>query len=576
MTLLRVHLPLAVGLLLAFPASAWAQNVVATIPAGTAPEAVAVNQVTNKIYVANFLSRNVAVIDGTTNSTNTVSAGTRPIAVAVNEVTNKIYVANMGFGGPFGNGDPGSVTVIDGTTNSVTTIIDPNANGPERLAVDSVTNKIYVPNFWSGNVTVIDGATNTTTTVTDPNANGLTAYAIALNPVTNKIYVLNNKLGGFGNNPGNVTVIDGATNSTVTVTDPNAILPIALAVNQATNKIYVANEGAYPAANHGNVTVIDGATNSTTTVTDPNALAPFAVAVDAVTNKIYVANLNDSVLSENGGVTIIDGATNAFVPVKDPNAIAPSALAVDSTTNTIFVANEGSFAFSGTNPGCITVIDGSTNSFTTLIDPNANAPGALAVNPLTARAYAANIGSNNVTVVSEAVNLPPGFSLSSASASLTVPPGGQKSDTITIAPQNGPFATAVQLSCTVAGSAPVPTCGLSPASVTPGANSVTSSLTITAPAGAATLLPSSHGRLLNSLDAVGIPLMFAITLVGGSKKQRRWYRALAALLVLFALLPTGCGGNSGGGTPGPLNFTVTVTGISGTIQRTTQVMVTVQ
>ena len=51
---------------------------------------------TNKIYVANYGSANVTVIDGATNSTTTVAAGTGPSAVAVNPVTNKIYVANFG------------------------------------------------------------------------------------------------------------------------------------------------------------------------------------------------------------------------------------------------------------------------------------------------------------------------------------------------------------------------------------------------------------------------------------------------------------------------------------------------
>jgi YVTN family beta-propeller protein len=37
---------------------------------------------------------------------------------------------------------------------------------PIAVAVSPVTNKIYVANIKSGNVTVIDGATNTTTTVT--------------------------------------------------------------------------------------------------------------------------------------------------------------------------------------------------------------------------------------------------------------------------------------------------------------------------------------------------------------------------------------------------------------------------
>ncbi len=55
---------------------------------------IAVNTVTNKIYVANGLSSDVTVIDGATNFTTTVSTGTGPGAVAVNPVTNQIYVAN--------------------------------------------------------------------------------------------------------------------------------------------------------------------------------------------------------------------------------------------------------------------------------------------------------------------------------------------------------------------------------------------------------------------------------------------------------------------------------------------------
>ena len=72
-----------------------AQTVTKTIGAGTGPYAVAVNPVTNKIYVANYSSNTVTVIDGATNSTTaTVGVGVSPLAVAVNPVTNKIYVAN--------------------------------------------------------------------------------------------------------------------------------------------------------------------------------------------------------------------------------------------------------------------------------------------------------------------------------------------------------------------------------------------------------------------------------------------------------------------------------------------------
>ena len=86
-----------------------AQMVTTTVSVGTSPGAMAVNPVTNKIYVANYGSGTVTVIDGATNTTTTVTVGDRPTAVAVNPVTNKIYVANNGSD---------NVTVIDGATNA--------------------------------------------------------------------------------------------------------------------------------------------------------------------------------------------------------------------------------------------------------------------------------------------------------------------------------------------------------------------------------------------------------------------------------------------------------------------------
>src|SRR2546423_14504712 len=71
-----------------------ADTSIGNVAAGTQPNAVAVNPVTNKIYVANYLSNNVTVIDGSNNSTSTIAAGTKPYAVGINPVTNKIYVAN--------------------------------------------------------------------------------------------------------------------------------------------------------------------------------------------------------------------------------------------------------------------------------------------------------------------------------------------------------------------------------------------------------------------------------------------------------------------------------------------------
>jgi DNA-binding beta-propeller fold protein YncE len=598
----------------------------------------------------------VAVIDGATNSIVTLSAEIRPVAVAVNEVTNTIYIANEGCAGPFGCGNPGSITVLDGATNSTMRIDDPNANGPISVAVNSVTNKIYVANFWTANVTEIDGATNSITTITDPNARGLTSYAVAVNPVTNKIYVLNNNfegLDGGSNASGNITVIDGATNVTTTIADPNAVLPVAMAINTVTDKIYVANEGAYPAANHGSITIIDGSSNATSTVTDPNALAPVAVAINQETNKIYVADANDSAVTFIGVVTIIDGGTNAITSVRDPNAEFPHAIAVDSVHNLIFVANEGCFLDDACkNPGSITAINGATNLVMSIIDPQARNAEGVAANGIADTIYVANIGSNTTTVIEDtlaptlhtlsvlldgsgsgtvtsnpagidcgtscsvtfaigtAVTLtasaasgsfsaltgactapddcsvtmnqdnfvtatfsttPPDFSLQPASTSLTMQPGGQLTDVITIAPLNGPFGGAILLSCTTGRI----TCALSPASVTPGANPVTSTLTIVAPgAGRAALAAATHWRLAKPFFAIWFLTLFATTLAGGGTKPRGRHGSMALASFTLLFLQLACGGSS---TPtGPTNYTLTVTATSGATQHTTQVAITVQ
>ncbi len=333
-------------------ASLRAQTPTTTVVAGNAPIGVAVNPVTNKIYVVNQLSNNVTVIDGATNNTTTVVAGTQPFNVAVNPLTNKIYVPNP---------SSDSVTVIDGATNTTTTVVV--GDSPRGVAVNPVTNKIYVPNFTSNTVTVIDGATNSTATV----AVGTGPFSVAVNPLTNKIYVTN-----FTSN--DVTVIDGASNSTTTVAAGNG--PIAVAVNPVTNKIYVAN------ADSNNVTVIDGGSNTTATVAA--GTGPRRVAVNPVTNKIYVANLN----SDN--VTVIDGATNSTTTVA--TGIFPSGVAVNPVTNKIYVANAGS--------NNVTVIDEATNTTTTVAA--GSAPRAVAVNPVTNKIYVANGG--NVTVIDGATN----------------------------------------------------------------------------------------------------------------------------------------------------------------------------
>src|SRR5262249_23100400 len=118
-----------------------------------------------------------------------VGAGTNPVRIAVNPVTNKIYVAGRATSTikqvTFCN-VTSVVTVIDGATNSTTTL--PVGICPSAIAVNPVTNKIYVVNEYSYTVTVIDGATQTVTTTVSV---GALPQSLAINGATNTIYVTN-------------------------------------------------------------------------------------------------------------------------------------------------------------------------------------------------------------------------------------------------------------------------------------------------------------------------------------------------------------------------------------------------
>jgi YVTN family beta-propeller protein len=356
-----------------------AQTATATVTAGTNPYFVAVNSVTNKIYVANANGNSVTVIDGSTDSSATVAVGTFPSSLAVNAVTNKIYVTNQ---------LSASVTIINGATNETTTVAVGSL--PESVAVNQATNKIYVANSGDKTVTVIDGATNTPTTITA----GSNPQSVAVNAATNKIYVAD-----YGS--AQVTVIDGATNNTSSVAAGKG--PLSVAVNAVTDEIYVVN------SLDADVTVIDGATNNTTTV--PAGTTPYSVAVDTAANKAYVAN------KDSNNVTIIDGATNQTTTVTV--GTSPVSVAVNSGTGKIYVANS--------NSGNVSVIDGSTGGGTMVTA--GKSPLSVAVNTATGQIYVANYNGNSVTVLGTA-----------ATASAT--PAAQTSPAVTGAPASFTLSTA--------------------------------------------------------------------------------------------------------------------------------------
>jgi uncharacterized repeat protein (TIGR03803 family) len=231
--------------------------------------------------------------------------------------------------------------------------------------------------------------------------------------------------------------------------------------------------------------------------------------------------------------------------------------------------------------GVLTVTSPTTATYTA---PSSTIVGSPITITATSSADASKFAERTITITGTVNNPLPDFSVTPASMSVTAPQGGQVSDVITIAPQNGSFTIPVQLSCVVDGAPPLATCSLSPASVLPNASSVTSTLTISAPGGTARLVPSMEQRSKRSLFAMLFPvLILGITLVTGSKKERRRAWVLCGFLLVLIGLSVGCGSGGSKGTTsttsnsGPMSYTVTVTGRanSGAIVHTAQIAVNV-
>lgn len=96
-----------------------AAGLIDTIPLGNSakPVAIAVNEVTHKIYVADAANNEIAVINGITNQIlSRIPINGTPLAVAVNSAANKVYVLSNGhdqYGYYFLR------TLINGNTNAV-------------------------------------------------------------------------------------------------------------------------------------------------------------------------------------------------------------------------------------------------------------------------------------------------------------------------------------------------------------------------------------------------------------------------------------------------------------------------
>jgi YVTN family beta-propeller protein len=246
----------------------------------------AVDLETSKIYVTNFKSTTITVIDGNTNKNiSEIEVGSSPYGIGINSETKMLYVARE---------HADILTVVNVTSGTIVKEIP--LVEPYDIAVNSKTNKVYVTSDKAHLVSVVDGYTNeivATFDIDDP-------CGIGVNEATNMVYVTSessNKL----------HVIDGAKNKLITSIDVGKS-PRGIIANPRTNMVYVTNQLS------GTVDVIDGSKNKivdTITV----GTTPRRVVVNPDTNILYVSN------QISNSISVIDGSTNQVIesiPVEQP------------------------------------------------------------------------------------------------------------------------------------------------------------------------------------------------------------------------------------------------------------------
>jgi len=189
-----------------------------------------------------------------------------------------------------------------------------------------------------------------------------------------------------------------------------------------------------------------------------------------------------------------------------------------------------------------------------------------------------NGGAKNSLPTSTVLVTVSDFSLGMAQPTASVRAGQSASDSVSVGSQFGAFSNAVSLTCS--GAPALATCALSPASVTPGAGSMTSTLTISTTAPSVFWMSPPRGPVwFLPLSLCLLLLVLTAAFVFRAKKRLRLVPLFGAILVCVLALIAGCGGGGGGthnpGTPTG-TYTITVTGTSNQLQRSATVTLTVQ
>jgi hypothetical protein len=371
---------------------------------------------------------------------------------------------------------------------------------------------------------------------------------------------------------GSVTVTTPAT-PTITIT------PASNSINAATSlSVTVTVGGSGGVTPTGTVTLSGGGYTSTAA-----SLVNGSITIVIPANSLSVGN--DALTASYSGDANYASASGS-TPANSPVVVAPVPIAPTVTvTPASASANSGAtlsvpvtVTGSGVTPtGTVTLSGGGytssaktlvNGSYTFTIPSNSLSAGAdtLTANYSGDSVYLAGSATSSVTVAQSAYSL-------AATTPAAVTAGSPTTSTVTVSSTtaySGTVALACALTTSPAGASNLPTCAVGTPSITmtSGAASGTSTITVTSVGATTAMALPANGSQRNGWMHTAGGAVLALLVLFGIPSRRRGWRAMLGVLLLMTVIGTlsGCGGKSSsdsgksGTTAGSYTFTVTGTG----------------
>jgi len=310
--------------------SATTDRVVAIVPVGNQPDTPAVDGVNGKVFVANYGSGNLTVLDGSDNRVlASVPLSMSPLFEQYDPVDGELFVLESTDDLLF------NLSVISPTNYSVLATIE---LGPDlaNIAIDPWNGNLYtlyyacavtcdtvLPEYVDSNVTIINGSTLKVQAIVTV---GELPSAIAIGGPGGDVYV-----GNFESN--NISVISQTTNRVVaTVGVP---LPSYLTYDPANADLYVSSQGS------SNVSIVSTDSESVVGTLDVGNTPELPLSIyDPESRDVYA--IGEWYARENSygwGCAVISSTADTVL-ADAPVGFGPRAFAIDPISGDIFVVGD--------------------------------------------------------------------------------------------------------------------------------------------------------------------------------------------------------------------------------------------